>query len=383
MKAYEKYFVEQVHYMKAYKFMRFHHNRNTCCLNPTLSLGIYRQDTQQLVGVAQMRPAFQDSLLLNKYVNEDIINTEYLELHHFAMIKTEERNSESQALSLIVKWIRQNKPEIRLLIAYAGVHEGDYGYIYQASGWEYQGYNVLEELYMVDGKIYHKQALSEKFKEYGNPKLSFIPGLCAMYRDVRRFQVKQFVYIKRIDRKLTPANKRDHYPKATTEYPIVLKRIIYKRNDEVFHNYKEPDIEAVEYYYTKEKRLFSYKFLISHKMIPKKHSRYVAVYSHEGKLEYIARNVKELVTKFGYDEKKMYKALNDNWRYRNKFFRYSVSPRPPKIIKVPYACKINGIIFSSYTEAAKYLGVDVSAVTHAQRRGQNHIKKIPIAFDLF
>lgn len=242
MKAREKYFLDEINCAKAQKFMRFHHNKNTYCINATLNLGIFRKDTQQLVGVAQLCPSYQENLLLNKYVKEDIINTEYLELHHFAMIKTEERNSETQALSLVIKWIRQNRPKIRLIITYAGRYEGDYGYIYQAAGWEYLGYNVTDHWWTLDGQMFHERTLSDKYNLYGNKKLTLLPAVCEMYQDVRKFEAKQFVYIKRLDRKLTAVSKKNKYPKTATEYPIILRKIIYKRNDEVFHNYKDPDI---------------------------------------------------------------------------------------------------------------------------------------------
>jgi hypothetical protein len=46
------------------------------------------------------------------------------------MADSEGKNSESQAISLGIKWIKQNMPHIRLLVSYAGRKEGNYGYIY-------------------------------------------------------------------------------------------------------------------------------------------------------------------------------------------------------------------------------------------------------------
>ena len=46
------------------------------------------------------------------------------------MADSEGRNSESQAISLGIKWLKKNRPDIRLLVAYAGRKEGNYGYIY-------------------------------------------------------------------------------------------------------------------------------------------------------------------------------------------------------------------------------------------------------------
>jgi len=67
---------------------------------------------------------------LDRYVKEPLARENYLELNRFCMADSEGKNSESQAISLGIKWIKGNLPDIKLLVSYAGRKEGNYGYIY-------------------------------------------------------------------------------------------------------------------------------------------------------------------------------------------------------------------------------------------------------------
>ena len=165
---------------------------------------------------------------MDRYVKEPIEKEEYLELNRFSMADSEGKNSESQAISLAVKWIKQNLPNVRLLVSYAGRKEGNYGYIYQATNWEYLGYFISEGFWYVDGEERHLATLWYRFKNHGNQNLTFIPGLCEMYQDIRKTWTKQFIYIMRLDKKLTPAVEPMEYPKSDNEYPIKIKEHIYK-----------------------------------------------------------------------------------------------------------------------------------------------------------
>lgn len=75
------------------------------------------------------------------------------------MADSEGKNSESQAISLGIKWIKENMPEIRLLVSYAGRKEGNYGYIYQATNWEYLGYFISDGFWFLDGNERHSITL--------------------------------------------------------------------------------------------------------------------------------------------------------------------------------------------------------------------------------
>ena len=64
------------------------------------------------------------------------------------MCMTEEmpRNSESQMLSQLVKWIQRNIPELKVLFTWADGMVGKVGYVYQASNFIYAGWTEGQPL---------------------------------------------------------------------------------------------------------------------------------------------------------------------------------------------------------------------------------------------
>lgn len=292
------------------------------------------------------------------------------------MADSEGKNSESEAISLAIKWIKKNMPQVRLLVSYAGRKEGNYGYIYQATNWEYLGYFVSEGFWYVDGEERHLTTLWYRYKHYGNQKLTFLPALCEMYQDVRKTWTKQFIYIMRLDKKLTPTSEPLEYPKPNNEYPIKIKECIYKQNDEVFNNYTKSKSEFVEYYYEKDKRLFTRSALIRQgKWDGNRPCHKVAIYDAAGDLETIVDNVKSIQLP-GYLEGGIRKSIQSEEGYKQKYFRFfDESLGPVEHIDVPYLCIIDEIPFNSFAEAGRYLGVSRQAIHGAKARGASHIKE--------
>ena len=66
---------------------------------------------------------------------------DYLEIGRMCMTEEMPRNSESQMLSQLVKWIRRNIPELKVLFTWADGMLGKVGYVYQASNFIYAGYS--------------------------------------------------------------------------------------------------------------------------------------------------------------------------------------------------------------------------------------------------
>ena len=104
--------------------------------------------------------------------------------------------------------------------------------------------------------------LWNRCKKHGNPDLTFLPALCEMYQDIRKTWTKQFIYIMRLNKKLTPASPILPYPKLATDFPIKIKEHIYKQNDEIFNNYNQKEKNIVDYYYEKDEKLFTNAALI-------------------------------------------------------------------------------------------------------------------------
>ena len=224
-----KYFIDQINSTKANKMTALYHYSGVGFKKAMVNLGVFRKEDNKMVGVLQWGCSFQEKIRLDRYVKEPIDKNEYLELNRFSMADSEGKNSESQAISLGIKWIKKNMPHIRLLVSYAGRKEGNYGYIYQATNWEYLGYFISEGFWQVNGEERHLNTLWNRCKKHGNPNLTFLPCLCEMYEDVRKTWTKQFIYITRLDKKLTPASEILEYPKPSNEFPIKTKEYIYQQ----------------------------------------------------------------------------------------------------------------------------------------------------------
>lgn len=373
----KKYFIDQINSSKANKMTALYHYSGVGFKKAILNLGVFRKSDNKMVGVLQWGCSFQEKIRLDRYVKEPVAKNEYLELNRFSMADSEGKNSESQAISLGIKWIRVNMPQIRLLVSYAGRKEGNYGYIYQATNWEYLGYFLSDGFWYVDGEERHVMTLWSRYKKYGDQNLPFTKALCKMYQDVRMTTTKQFIYITRLDSSLTPASPVLPYPKPATEYPIKTDEIIYRRCDEIFKNYIPPKSEEVEYYYTKDEQLFSRRALARRaekegltpedaKIFEPKRNRSVAVYDAGGHLEQTFENVKSIQLE-GYLEKGIREALASQKSYKNKYFRYFYL-EPLEAIEVPFICIIDEISFNSFAEIGRYLNVSRQAIHSASKK---------------
>ena len=363
----KKYFVDQISSTKANKMTALYHYSGVGFKKAQVNLGVFRNSDSKMVGVLQWGCSFQESILLNRYVVEAIDKSEYLELNRFSMADSEGKNSESQAISLGVKWIKKNLPNIRLLVSYAGRKEGNYGYIYQATNWEYLGYFVSQGFWFVDGEERHLNTLWDRYKRHGNKEVGFTEGLCQMHSDVRKTWTKQFIYIKRLDNKLTPATTPMAYPKPSNESPIKTKEIVYK--SEPYESIAK-DREFVEYFYSdcQAEPLFTKATLLRRGEATRAR---VAKYDISGKLLETFATLQEAE-----DETYKYSGIRisakENKIYKGKYFRLYFGDLQEQI-EVPCLCKIEEITFYSVSEVALYLGVSKQAVSSAKLRGSKGI----------
>ncbi len=376
----KKYFIDQINSSKANKMTALYHYSGQGFKKAKINLGIFRKSDQLMVGVLQFGCSFQDNIRLDRYVKEPIKKEEYLELNRFSMADSEGKNSESQAISLGLKWIKQNMPEIRLIVSYAGRKEGNYGYIYQATNWEYLGYFLSNGFWFLDGVELHQVTVWFRYNNHCNTSLGYIDGLCDHYQDVRRTVTKQFIYIQRLDKSLTVASPVLPYPKPSTDYPIKTKEIIYKQNDEVFNN---PIIERpknVKYYYVKDKYLFTRRTLQKNGLLEKGQSnviyKNIAVYDAGGHLENTYDTVSDIDIE-GATAPGIRKAIRENRSYKFKWFRI-YEDEPEEEIDVPYIAIFDEIPFSSFSEMGRYLNISRQAVQQARKRHSKQILGQPV-----
>lgn len=275
----------------------------------------------------------------------------------------EGRNSESQAIALSIKWIKQNRPDIKLLVSYAGRKEGNYGFIYQATNWEYLGYFISPGFWFIDGIEKHQLTLWFWYKRHGNPQLGFRQSLLENFQDVRQTWTKQFIYIQRLDKHLTPASEKLPYPKESNEYPICTKVKIYKQNDAIFTNPAVPELTDVNIYYEKDIMLFS---SATARRKGEYVSKNIAIYDSNGCLIEVVSSAVEASRKTNISNISIGKALKSQKLCRQFFFRYVLSnAEADEMIDIPYLAIVNGIQFQRQREVAEYCDVSQQAVSLA------------------
>ena len=367
----KKYYVKQLNSSKANKMTELYHYSGVGFKKSKLNLGVYRNEDRKLVGVMQWGCSFQEGILLERYVKEPITIDEYLELNRFSMADSEGKNSESQAISLGIKWIKTFRKDIRLLVSYAGRKEGNYGYIYQATNWEYLGYFVSKGFWFLDGEERHLLTLWARFSNRKtNVELGFTDWLCAEYSDVRETKTKQFIYITRLDKKLTPTTPPMEYPKPSNEFPIKVDEKIWIQNDEVFNSYTKQERTHVEYYDEGEEPLFSRAVLIKRGEIVPRSRRKVAMYDIGGNFLQYFNSIDEAVTE-EYIKQGISMSINSGKKYKGRYFRYYNGNE--EAIEVPIICKIDGIAFGVASDIARYTSVSKQAVSAARKRKQSSI----------
>lgn len=363
----KKYFIDQINSSKANQFICAYHYSHVGFKRAKINLGIFLKENNQLVGVLQWGQSYTKNIKLDRYVKESININEYLELNRFAMADSEDKNAESQAISLGLKWIKRNCPEIKLLVSYSGRKEGNYGYIYQATNWEYLGYFVSPGFWILDGEEKHLTTLWYHHSKYHNGK-GFIEDLLDRYSSVVQTWTKQFIYIIRLDKSLTPASPPLEYPKPSSEYPIKVKEKIYKQglNEKI----KEKQITAPVFYWVQGEQLFSKQALLRRQgYAPKKKKEYqYAQYDLYGNLDKKGLCIKDFendILNYG----QLVKAFKDERFYKDKYFKkFELDEEVPEQIDVPIVAIIDEIPFPKEAEMARYLGISRQAVNQSKQR---------------
>lgn len=354
------YYVELLNSSKANQFTAYYHYSGVGCKKARINQGIYRRSDNVLVGVLQWGISAQEGIRLDRYVKEPIAKEEYLELNRFCMADEEGKNAESEAISLGIKWLRRNRPDIRLLVSYSGRKEGNYGYIYQATSWEYLGYFISNGFWLLDGQEKHRLSIWRYCKGV----------LCQMYHDVRQTWTKQFIYIKRLDKSLTPATPILPYPKPATEYPICTRVEVYQE-DKDYQVANNTRGEKPSFVYEPGEALFTRRTLIRQGVII---PDCVAIYDINGDLVDSVPSVSEAARITGISRITITKAMESGKTTKKYAFRkHPSNVEPPETIDVEYICEIDGQRFSSLADIGEYCGVSRQAANSARNRGAKQI----------
>ncbi len=189
-----KYDIKEISKDDALKMIQKYHYSNTLPKLNKYFVGFFLDD--KLVGVVTLGWGTRPKHTI-KRIFPSLDTKDYLEIGRMCMLDEMPRNSESQMLSQLVRWIKVNIPELKILFTWADGMVGKVGYVYQASNFIYAGYSG-GEMYMKDGvKIHVRQMKSFMIPEgVKDERITVRPTLEQMRQfNILHFKGKQYRYL--------------------------------------------------------------------------------------------------------------------------------------------------------------------------------------------
>ena len=149
-RSYATDFVQSLHYSKIMPKLTKHF------------LGCYLKN--ELVGVLTLGWGTQPKATIAKLF-DGLDTKDYYEIGKMCMKEEMPRNSESQMISAVVKWMKKNTPEKQFLYTWADGIMGKPGYVYQAANFLYGGF-IWTQIYISDkGEKIHPRSSKKLCEE--------------------------------------------------------------------------------------------------------------------------------------------------------------------------------------------------------------------------
>lgn len=180
-------------------------------------LGVYFND--MLVGVITLGWGVQPLNTIKK-IFPSLKTKDYFEIGKMCMLEEMPKNSESQLLSSVIKWLRRNS-DVKILYTWADGILGKPGYVYQSANFLYGGF-IWTDLYISDsGEKVHprtSQGLNEKrgAKVGRRPTISFLKENGWKHYRGKQFRYAYFLCDKKEKRRLLKESLEEwsiNYPK--------------------------------------------------------------------------------------------------------------------------------------------------------------------------
>ena len=189
-----KFEIREISKEKTLEMIQKYHYSNTLPKLNKYFVGFYLDD--ELVGVVTLGWGTRPRHTIQR-IFPSLDTKDYLEIGRMCMTEEMPRNSESQMISQLVKWLKQNKPEIKILFTWADGMVGKVGYVYQASNFIYAGYSG-GEMYMKDGVKIHVRQMKSFLLPPGvkDNRKTVRPTLAQMRQyNIEHFRGKQYRYL--------------------------------------------------------------------------------------------------------------------------------------------------------------------------------------------
>lgn len=189
-----KFNVREINREDALHMIQQYHYSNTLPKLNKHFLGFFLKD--ELVGVVTLGWGTRPRHTIQR-IFPSLDTKDYLEIGRMCMTDEMPRNSESQMLSQLVKWMKVNLPEIKVLFTWADGMLGKVGYVYQASNFIYAGCSG-GEMYLKDGVKLHVRQMKSFLVPEGkkDSRITVRPTLEQMRKyGIQHFKGKQYRYL--------------------------------------------------------------------------------------------------------------------------------------------------------------------------------------------
>lgn len=214
-------------------------------------LGCFYKD--ELVGVLTLGWGTQPLQTIKKLF-PNLVSEDYYEIGKMCMDDKMPRNSESQMISSVVRWMKKNLPEKKFLYTWADGIVGKVGYVYQASNF-YYGQFIWTDIYISpNGEKIHprssKALLKENAEFLGREKLFWMTPDFMELKGIRRIRGKQFRYIYPLNKESKKILKNGSTVEWGLNYPkedsLLWKEQVEKGKYVILEEIPHMDLSVVE-----------------------------------------------------------------------------------------------------------------------------------------
>lgn len=218
----KRIYIKEIDSKLANRLIKENHYSGTVPKGVKFHLGIFIDEI--LYGVAQfgygIKP--QETCKWVRGTNKD----EYLELNRLWISDKLGKNAESNSISKALKWVKENKPELKWIISFADGMMGKVGTIYQATNFIYTGFRKDGGIWMTkEGKRLHSVSMWHKHGTINRGVLEGIYGkpLYKVFGGQHRYF---YFYDKKLIKDLNVEIKE--YPKTCNMKDYLNIKIAYK-----------------------------------------------------------------------------------------------------------------------------------------------------------
>lgn len=212
-----KFKIKEITKQEALNMVEKYHYSNTLPTLNKMFVGFYLED--RLVGMVTLGWGTRPLHTIKK-IFPSLETKDYFEIGRMCMSEDMPRNSESQMLSQLVKWLKKEKPELKVLFTWADGMLGKAGYVYQASNFLYAG-SIESEIYLHKGIKIHPRQTKSLFGLEGDKRKTVRPTWEQMQEyGIHHYKGNQFRYLlflcdKREESKL----RKEAVVELTRDYP--------------------------------------------------------------------------------------------------------------------------------------------------------------------